>query len=90
MQDFISNRYQIISDFCNRFKSITWKSIWGIDLNCNSKSREEVWLNFKLLKYQEITTCPNCPLECNFNNPTFNILQYCSNNSQPSLFPPLN
>ena len=89
MQDFIQNKDHIISDYCDRFKTINWKLIWGIDLNCNSLSREEVWLNYKLLRYQELTTCPNCPVNCTFTNPSFTLTLSTGQNIN-SLFPPLN
>lgn len=69
MKNFLQHRYDVIEDFCISFKVPTYKKIWGIDLNCNAKNQELVWLHLELLKYQELADCKNC----NFNSSYFTI-----------------
>ena len=76
MKNFKQHRLEVIEDFCTRFKTITWKSIWGIDLLCNSKSKEIVWLHMQLLKFQELSQCISGPASCNLTNPVFTIVKY--------------
>ena len=57
MTNFLQHKREIISNFCNTFKKIAYKTLWGIDLNCNVKLPEYVWLDRTLLKYQEISDC---------------------------------
>jgi len=55
--NFLQHKNEIISNFCNTFKKFAYKTIWGIDLNCNIKSKELVWLEQRLLRYQQLDDC---------------------------------
>ena len=57
MINFLQHRQEVISNFCNTFKKLAYKTLWGIDLNCNVKLPEFVWLEYTLLHYQEIDDC---------------------------------
>lgn len=61
--------------------------MWGIDLNCNVKLPEIVWLSKELLDYQLLSQ-GGCLSGCTINNPPFVITQYTSCDG-PSVFPPL-
>lgn len=79
MNNFIQHRKRIIEDFCNSFRVDAMKSIWGIDINCNVKPNEIVWLYKTLLDYQELSAI-NCLSGCTYINPTSTTTQYCSVN----------
>jgi len=77
MKNFKAHHYDIIENFCNTFKKDAYKSIWGIDLNCNVKSKEKVWLQYQLLKYQDLSNVI-CVSGSTVINPSFVITQYTS------------
>lgn len=77
MVNFLQHKQGIIQDFCDAFKKGAYKDIWGISLNCNTKSQEEVWLNKQLLTYQELSE-DGCASGCTLPNPSFVITQYAT------------
>lgn len=57
MKNFLQHKKEIIDNFCNTFKKLTYKTLWGIDLNCNTNLPELVWLEKMLLYYQQVDDC---------------------------------
>ena len=57
MRNFLQHKREIIDNFCNTFKKDGYKTIWGIDLNCNVRLPEIVWMDLILLRFQEIGDC---------------------------------
>lgn len=76
MDNFLQHRLRIIEDFCNSFKIGVMKEVWGIDVNCNVKSNEVVWLYKQLLKYQTLSQT-DCVSGCTYINPSCVTEQYC-------------
>lgn len=75
MKNFIQHKKYIIQNFCDTFKKSAFRNIWGIDLNCNVKSEEEVWVDKELLDYQLLSESV-CASGCTVQNPSFLITEY--------------
>ena len=87
MKNFKQHKNSILLDYCNSYKKPAYKEIWGINLNCNTKPQELMWLNYKLLQQEENT---NCSGTCNPINPSFVITQYATLEGTcifPQMFP---
>jgi len=55
--NFLQHRSEVIGNFCNTFKKLAYKTIWGIDLNCNVLLPEFAWMAFMILRYQQLSDC---------------------------------
>lgn len=72
-KNFLNEKASTIQDYCNAFRKITWKKIWGIDVNCNSRLPDISWMHYELLRYQQLNDC--CE-ECNISNTPQNAVIY--------------
>jgi hypothetical protein len=72
LENFLLHKRYVVENFCNTFKYITYKDMWGISLNCNTRKQELVWLDKELLEYQELSDCNTCT----FINDSFVIIAY--------------
>jgi len=82
--NFLQHKDEIISSFCNTFKKIAYKSIWGIELNCNIKDPEIVWFQKKLLEYQQESDCCN---ECTLSYQPKNCIKIQSGTNSIPTYP---
>lgn len=55
MKNFLQHKDSIIDNFCNTFKVGAYKEMYGVNLNCNVKKPELVWLAKELYKYQDLS-----------------------------------